>query len=206
MKQKVDLIAELESKNVELTNAARSKEILNELTQLRETDAIKDHKIQSLKLELARTIHDIKQREEEIVLYQRVLKVRSELINSMQEKEQSSDIKITDLYAEMSKQSSYINRVNNELAEKSEELQNIFSNLEQKKVEIARQEQIMKQLEESNKKNYEIQKSQVDRIQQLDAELGKMREAVQVYEKHLLGINDSNRNQLANDNRRTFKN
>lgn len=202
MRHKIDLISELEAKNHELTNAAKSKEIQNELTNLRESDEIKTREIMSLRFELAKTVHDIKQREEEIILYQRVLKVRSELIASMQEKEESSDVKIADLYAEMGKQSTYINKVHNELAEKADELQQIFTNLDEKKLELARQEEIMNQLEESNQKSYEIQKAQVLHIQKLDAELNKMKETVQVYEKHLLSINDTNRNHLANQHKR----
>lgn len=180
-----DLASQLEVKNEELTIAPRSQGIQDELSQFREADMIKSQQIRFLKLELAKTIHDIEQKEEEIVLYQRVLKVRTELINSRQEIERTSDTQIPDLYSEMSKRSNHITRINNELAEK-------------KKIELARQQQIMKQLEECNRKNYEIQKFQVSRIQQLDVELTKMKEAVQVYEKHRLEMNQSNRMDLTN--------
>lgn len=197
MNEKNELVKTLEAKINDLNDTNKANKIQNELKHLRESDFIKSQEIKTLKLELAKAIHDIKQREEEVMLYQRVLKVRSELITSMQEKEHSSDLKISDLYSEIGKQSNYINQINTELSSKAEELQNIFSNLEKKKVELAHQEDIMRRLEESNKKNYEIQKTQVVRIQQLDTEIAKLKESVQVYEKHLLGINDSNRERMS---------
>lgn len=202
MEIKSRLVSELESLNNELTTNTRTKEIQNELTQLRESDAAKRYELQSLKIELARTIHEAKQKEEELMLHQRILKVRSELIESMQQKESSTESKISDLLAEIGKQSNHINQINYELASKTEELQNLFSTLGSKQLEITRQEHLIKVLEDTNERNNDIKKSQADRIEQLENDIAKLKESVGVYEKHLLVINESNRSYI-NENQKS---
>ncbi|KAL5292431.1 hypothetical protein ACFFRR_011319 [Megaselia abdita] len=210
---KSQLISELESLNHELKNSTRVKEMQNELTQLRESDVAKKRDIQNLKIELSKSMHEVKQREEELMLHQRILKVRSELIDSMQQKENSTESRICDLLTEIGKQSNHINQVNFELASKTEELQNLFSTLGAKQLEIARQEHLIKMLEETNERNEDIKKNQSNRIEQLETDIMKLKDSVEVYEKHLLVINESNRSYLlsehhknSNSSRQSFAN
>lgn len=188
-----------------MTNSTKAKEIQNELTQLRESDVAKKREIQHLKIELAKAMHEIKQREEELMLHQRILKVRSELIDSMQQKENATESRICDLLTEIGKQSNHINQVNFDLASKTEELSNLFSTLGAKQLEITRQEHIIKMLEESNERNEDIKKTQSNRIDTLENDIMKLKDSVQVYEKHLLVINESNRNYLLNEHHRSSR-
>lgn len=202
LEAKSQLASELEALNYELTNSTQAKEILNELTQLREGDASKKREIQSLRIELAKIMHEAKQREEELMLHQRILKVRSELIESMQQKENSTESRITDLLSEIGRQTNHINQLNYELASKTEEIQNLFSTLGNKQLEITRQEHLIKILEESNERNEDIKKTQANRIEQLQNDIIKLKDSVEVYEKHLLVINESNRSYLLNEHHR----
>lgn len=196
---KSQLVAELESLNNELTNSAKAKEIQNELTQLRESDVAKKREMQNLKIEFAKVMHENQQREEELMLHQRILKVRSELIDSMQQKECSTESRISDLLTEIGKQTNHINQINYEMASKTEEIQNLFSTLGAKQLEITRQDHLIKMLEESNTRNEDIKKGQANRIEQLENDIMKLKDSVEVYEKHLLVINESNRSYLLNE-------
>lgn len=202
MEAKSVLVLELEALNNDLTNSTRAKEIQNELTHLRESDVFKKREIQNLKIELAKTMHEAKQREEELMLHQRILKVRSELIESMQQKENSTESRVSDLLSEIGRQTNHINQVNYELASKTEELQNLFSTLGTKQLEITRQEHLIKILEESKERNEDIKQTQANRIEQLEKDIMKLKDSVEVYEKHLLVINESNRSYLLNEHQK----
>lgn len=124
----------------------------------------------------------------------------------MQHKEKSNETRISELLSEIGKQSNHINQLNYELASKTEEVQNLFSSLGAKQLEMTRQEHYIKMLEDSNERNEEIKKSQASRIELLERDLLKLKDSVQVYEKHLLVINETNRNYLLNESNRRSSN
>ena len=60
--------------------------------------------------------------------------------------------------------------MNHEIMAKSEELQNLFSTLGDKQLEVSRQEQLIKMLEDNNKRNHKIRVRQEERIGRLENE------------------------------------
>lgn len=154
------------------------KQIQNELTQLRENNFEKEKEIKLLKTKLAKSKQEVKQKIEEIRLHQRVLKVRSNLVNCLNGEPVSNDLPIADLRAEIMQQGCFIAQVNNELESKAEELQEILTSLGTKHITYSRQENIIKMLEESKARNQEIQDSQANRIEQLQNEVSKLKDFI----------------------------
>lgn len=85
--------------------------INHQLYKLRDSELEKKREIEQLRYELSRATADLKQQEESIYMHQRLLRIRSELISSMQEKEDSTKCQLNDLYTEMSKKTTLMNQV-----------------------------------------------------------------------------------------------
>ncbi|CAD7089419.1 unnamed protein product [Hermetia illucens] len=184
--KKVAIINELERKIANgqyLVNA--SKELQNEINNLRESECEKKREIDALKSELAKAHVEIKQQEETICMNQRLLRIRSELINSLQEKEASNRCRMDDLYSEISKKTSLVNQMNHEISAKAEELQNLFSTLGTKQLEVNRQEHIIKMLEENNERNQRLRVKQEDRIARLENENAELKHLLCKYDAGL---------------------
>lgn len=179
---KTEQVSELEFKYNEIANKTKIKQIQNELTQLRESDLEKKDKIKSLKVKLTKSRQETKEREEEIKLHQRVLKVRSELTNCLQDGEVSSACRIPDLHSEILQQNKYIHEANTELETKAEELQNLMTTFGSKQMEMERQENLKKLLEECKIKSQEVQSAQAERIEQLEKDVLKLKNCLRASE------------------------
>lgn len=60
--------------------------------------------------------------------------------------------------------------MNHEISAKAEELQNLFSTLGTKQLEVSRQDHIIRMLEENNERNQRIRVCQEERIAKLEYE------------------------------------
>lgn len=177
--KKVSIINELEKKIANSQYfASGSKELQNEINSLRESEVEKKRKIELLKSELSKAHVEIKQQEETICMHQRLLRIRSELINSLQEKEASNRFRMDDLYSEIHKKSSLVSKMNSEISAKAEELQNLFSTLGTKQLEVNRQEHIIKMLEENNERSQKLRVKQEEKIARLESENAELKRMI----------------------------
>lgn len=117
--------------------------------------------------------------DETIAMHQRILRIRSELIGVLRKKGDATRCRMVDLYAEVAgkKAKVDVNKVDFEICAREEEMHNLFSTLSTKQMEVSRQDQLIKMLEECNAHNLRIRSRQFDRITRLmkdNADLKKM--------------------------------
>lgn len=174
LQKKVAIIIELE-----MNHECKSNEIVklqNELSVLRDSELEKLRDIKTLKYELSKAQSDVKQHEETILMHQRLLHIRSELISSMQEKDDTTRSRIADLYSDIDKKTMIVNRLNHEVSVKAEELENLFSTLGTKQMQVTRQDHIIQMLETNNERYQLIRVKQDQRITNLELENEKLQQ------------------------------
>ena len=66
-------------------------------------------------------------------------------------------------------------QMNHEITAKAEELQNLFSTLGTKQMELTRQEHIIKRLEENNDRNQRLRVKQEEKICRLENEISELK-------------------------------
>lgn len=76
--------------------------------------------------------------------------------------------------------------MNHEISAKAEELQNLFSTLGTKQLEVNRQEHIIKMLEENNERNQRLRVKQEDRIARLENENAELKHLLWVFDEALI--------------------
>lgn len=182
MTTKDAMISDLETKYNQIASRTTLNQMQNELTQLKESEQEKKNEIKLLKIKLEKSRQETKQREEEIVLHQRVYKVRSELLNCLQDGEVSNECKISDLHSQIAQQTNYITQINDELETKSEELQNLLTSISSKHLETKRPENIIKLLEETKAKSQEVQMAQAERIEKLEQDVLRLKDCIRASE------------------------
>lgn len=156
--------------NTELAGIQNNEIQDNESKKLTELNAEQLHQIEYLNAELIKLQEHIKEQDENVYMHQRLLKIRSELISTMQEKEDSAKNQIECLYADVNRKTEILNNLNNEISVKSEELQNIFSTLGMKQLELNRQEHIIHMLQEHNDRNQIVRVRLEEKIAKLERE------------------------------------
>lgn len=116
-----------------------------------------------------------RQHEETIAMHQRILRIRSELIGVLRKKGESTRCRMVDLYAEVGQRSTMVNKMDFEISAREEEMHNLFSTLSTKQMEVSRQDQLIKMLEECNAHNLKIRSRQFERITRLEKEKTELR-------------------------------
>ncbi|KPU76080.1 uncharacterized protein Dana_GF12073, isoform F [Drosophila ananassae] len=120
---------------------------------------------------------------------QKMLSMRSELINNLQENEKESQNKINKMYYQANEKDTLLKQVSNELASKDEEFRNLFGTLTFKQKEVRRQEHIIKLLEEQNSRNTMLRAKQDERNAAMQAEIVNLKRTIHKYSKIIIGNN-----------------
>lgn len=128
------------------------------------------------------------QHEETIAMHQRILRIRSELIGVLRRKGESTRCRMVDLYAEVGKKSTIVNKMDHEISAREEEMHNLFSTLSTKQMEVSRQDQLIKMLEECNAHNLMIRGKQFERISQLEKEKTELKKRLVLCRGGELGL------------------
>lgn len=129
-------IKEMENKLLQLKQTTMDE---SKLLELKKRDLENQETIKKLKNELTKRQQAIDHQDQTINTHQKLLHIRSEVINSLQDKED---------YVQRQ-----LHQTNMEIAAKAEELQNLFSTLGAKDLELIRQKEIIAELAESNKRS-----------------------------------------------------
>lgn len=152
----------------------------NERDRLKEQHDQQTTAMQLLQQKLIDSQTLCKQREEEIAMHQRILRIRSELISALRRKGDSNRCRMVDLYAEVGKKSTIVSKMDFEINAREEEMHNLFSTLSTKQMEVSRQDQLIKMLEECNAHNLRIRQRQFERISRLEKENGDLKRQLMV--------------------------
>lgn len=164
----------IHSETQKMTNLSNDMQL--EIQRLLEAECRNKEEIEHMQNKLSKAVIQLKQQDETICMHQRILRIRSELINSMQLKDGACKCQMAQLFSEIEKKSSTVSKMDFEISARSEELQNLFSTLTTKQMEITRQDQIIQMLEENNARNQRIRARQFERIELLEQENAELRQ------------------------------
>ena len=175
---KANIIAKLEAliHTETLTWSEKAALMQQEHNQMKHAESIYVKQITDLNNKLANADSQIKKHEDTIATNCRLLRIRGELINSIQQQNQG---RYNDVCMEIDR-TSMVYKMDTELLTKSEELQNLFSTLSTKQLEVTRQDKIIQMLEENNERNKRIRAKQLERISMLEHENEQLREKLSV--------------------------
>ncbi|XP_005181626.2 centromere-associated protein E isoform X1 [Musca domestica] len=152
-----------------------------ELAKLRQSETEKCREIQKLKMELSKAQYNITKLEEQIQRDQQLLDIRSDLINSLQTNETSQRIQLEEFMAQMGEKNSTINQLTNDLRVKTEEFQNLYTNINDKQVELSNQEHMIKLLEESNERCQLLRVQQEEKIGRLEEDIAHLKQTIAMH-------------------------
>ncbi|XP_055855164.1 CAP-Gly domain-containing linker protein 1 isoform X2 [Episyrphus balteatus] len=176
-----------------------SKDVQEELKRLQTAEDSNNEKIKTLEQDLIKAQFQVKKLEEKIVLDGKLLKVRTELIDSLQKKEHSQKVRLTDLFAEVGEKNNDLQlnspfQIKTEILTKTEEFQNLFSTLSAKQIELTRQEHMIKLLQENNERAQKLRVRQEAKIAKLEEEIFALKNTISVYQDAVIPNNTLRRN------------
>nr|NP_725124.1 salto, isoform C [Drosophila melanogaster]AAM68658.1 salto, isoform C [Drosophila melanogaster] len=154
------------------------KEALQQISDLRETLSVTNAKLEmqsKLEVQLRKEVSKMR---EQMVIDQKLLNARSELIATLQKNEEDSRTKLDQMYYQVSEKETLINQVNNKLSSKEEEFYNLYGTLTHKQREVRRQEHIIKLLKEQNSRVSLLRANQDERNATMEEEIKHLKNAL----------------------------
>ncbi|XP_069679169.1 putative leucine-rich repeat-containing protein DDB_G0290503 [Periplaneta americana] len=133
------------------------------------------HQNEQLEQALTQKQLEVEQRDRLMREQSKVLKVRDELIGLLKGKEQRQDEHINSLQSDLDEREKKADKVNKEIATKAEELQELYSTLENKQIQVMRLEKLVKQMEEQQERAQAQRTRHEARIAQLEHALMEKR-------------------------------
>lgn len=188
-------LSELEAKlKASEEKAFESSDMHEEMKQIQAVNTTHLEKIKNLELELAKSQFQVKKLEERITNDGKLLKIRTELIESLQKKEHSQKIRLTDLFAEVGEKNNDLQMIKTEILTKTEEFQNLFATLSSKQIELTRQEHMIKLLQENNERAQQLRVRQEAKIGKLEEEILALKHTIAIYQDAVIPNNSLRRN------------
>ncbi|XP_073813480.1 salto isoform X2 [Musca autumnalis] len=175
-----DLKEQLSAKDavLEKLKSDQPKDVQMEVAKLRQSETEKCREIKKLKVELSKCQFNLTKLEEQIQRDQQLLEIRSDLVNSLQTNETNQRIHLEELMAQVGEKNSIINELQNELRAKSEEFQNLYTNINNKQLELSNQEHMLKLLEESNERSQMLRVQQEEKIGRLEEDIAHLKQTI----------------------------
>ncbi|XP_055906027.1 putative leucine-rich repeat-containing protein DDB_G0290503 [Eupeodes corollae] len=188
--EKLDLnerIRNLEGKLEESeSQASVSREVQEEMEQLQRINNMNNEKIKNLENAITKSQFQVKNLEEKISLDKKLLKVRTDLIDSLQSKEKSQKVRLKDLFVEVGEKNNNLQMIKTEILTKTEEFQNLFSTLSTNQMELTRQEHVIRLLQENNERAQHLRVRQEAKIAKLEEEILELKQTISIYQDAVL--------------------
>lgn len=190
---------------IDLENELSNQEVSDSMDlreKVRQLQAVHNSNIEKIKIleqNSTKAQFQIKKLEEKIILDGKLLKIRTDLIDSLQKKEHSQKVRLTDLFTEVSEKNNDVQlntplQLKTEVLTKTEEFQNLFSTLSAKQIELTRQEHMIKLLQENNDRAQNLRVRQEAKIAKLEEEILALKHTIAIYQDAVIPNQNLRRN------------
>lgn len=178
----IDLQFKIDEARERLKIFEASNDVLrNRLGEIEESSKKKNdaltRSLEKVESKLHKTKAELEQREQEVLLHQKILKDRCELLEDSQDQNKSNERKISKLSSDIENKSKHIKLIKIEIEAKSNEIQRLNTLLDQRQTELNGKDNIIESLKNQDGRNQQIQVDQSRRIEELEIKITELNKA-----------------------------